>query len=55
MNDRIRFHPATPYDLAAAIKWYDEIAPAIGNRFRQGVRESFAKVRSEPLLYGVAF
>lgn len=55
MNDRVRFHPTVPHDLAAAIKWYDEIAPGLGNRFRQAVGDSFSKVHSQPLLYGVIF
>lgn len=55
MNDRIRFHPTIPYDLAPAIKWYDEIAPGTGDRFRQAVLESFDKIGSQPLVCGVVF
>ena len=55
MIDEVRFHPDIPNDLAAAIKWYDDISPDVGNRFRDAVSDAFLKVSQQPLLYGYLF
>lgn len=55
MKCQLRFHPKVPHDLANAIAWYDEISPEISNRFRNAIRDIFARIESQPELSGVVF
>ena len=42
------FHPAIPDDLALAIAYYDEISRALGNRFRDNVKELLSSISERP-------
>lgn len=55
MNDAIRFHPQAPYDIADAISWYEEKSMPLANSFRAALREAFARIRLQPLTYGIVF
>ena len=55
MNDGVRFHPQVPQDLADAVSWYEVVSLELANRFRANVRDAIAKVRSQPLTYGIVF
>ncbi len=55
MTDQLRFHPQVPHDLADAIGWYDEISTDLANQLRAAVQDAFAKIRDEPLSYGIIF
>jgi len=55
MTDQLRFHPQVPHDLADAIGWYDEISTDLANRLRAAIRDALAKIRDEPLTYGIMF
>jgi hypothetical protein len=35
MADRLRFHSLVAADLRDALRWYDDISPRLGNRFRE--------------------
>ena len=51
MTERVRFHVDVPGDLASAVRLYDQISPAIANRFRLAAREAFENIRKQPLLH----
>ena len=55
MTDPLRFHPQVPRDVADAIGWYEEISKDLANRLRAAIRDAFARIRNEPLTYGILF
>ncbi len=55
MAERLRFHPAVPSDLYDAIGHYNEISPALGDRFRKSVDERFDLIESSPEIFPRVF
>ncbi len=47
-----RYHPLVGEDLAAAVRYYDEISVDLGNRFRASVRERIEIVTHRPDSFG---
>ncbi|MGN6547058.1 MAG: type II toxin-antitoxin system RelE/ParE family toxin [Aureliella sp.] len=47
-----RYHPLFVEDLASACKYYDDISPELGQRFRKRVRDSIASILERPESYG---
>lgn len=44
MAEQLRFHPLVADDLKAAVGWYDDISPGLGDRFRIAVEERFDSI-----------
>lgn len=55
MADQLRFHPLVADDLKAAVGWYDEISPCLGDRFRGSVEQRFDSVALFPESFGIVF
>ena len=55
MADRLRFHPSVASDLRDAIRWYDDIASRLGNRFRDLVDARFDDISERPEAFAFAF
>jgi len=53
MAEPLRFHPLVADDLEAAAKWYDEISPELGNRFRATVDSRLDDVELRPESFGL--
>lgn len=53
MADPLRFHPRVAGDLEAAAKWYDDISPDLGNRFRAAVDSRLDAVELRPESFGM--
>jgi len=45
---RLVFHPSIPDDLARAVSFYEDISPALGDRFRNNVKRSLADISERP-------
>ena len=41
--------------MSAAIRWYDEISPNLGNRFRELVDQRFDEIAVHPESFAIAF
>ncbi len=52
MADSLRFHPLVAEDLSSAIRWYDDISPKLGNRFRRAVNLRFDTIELRPESFG---
>ena len=55
MISRLCFHPLVASDLRRAVKGYDAISIALGNRFRKMVDARFDRIESQPEIYPTAF
>ena len=53
MASELRFHPLVATDLKAAVGWYDEISPALGDRFRASVEHRFDSISLYPESFGI--
>jgi hypothetical protein len=53
MASELRFHPLVAMDLKAAVGWYDEISPALGDRFRASVEQRFDSISLYPESFGI--
>ena len=47
-----RYHPLVADDLDAAVAYYDQIAVALGNRFRTSVRNRIEMITERPESFG---
>ncbi len=48
---KLEFHPSTTTDLNEAIKYYNELRPVLGKRFRSEVYDAIARIQNNPLAY----
>ena len=48
---RIEYHPSLVSDLNAAISYYSQLQPNLGDRFRMEVYEAISRIKSSPRLY----
>ena len=55
MADRLRFHRNVASDLREAMRWYDEISPHLGQRFRDLANERFDAIADNPEWFPFAF
>jgi plasmid stabilization system protein ParE len=55
MAEQLRFHPLVAEDLKAAVGWYDDISPGLGDRFRIAVEQRFDSVAEFPESFGIVF
>ena len=53
MASELRFHPLVAMDLKAAVGWYDEISPTLGDRFRASVEQRFDSISLYPESFGI--
>ena len=55
MAEQLRFHPLVAEDLKAAVGWYDDISPGLGDRFRIAVEQRFDSIARFPESFGIVF
>ena len=55
MAEQLRFHPLVADDLKAAVGWYDDISPSLGDRFRSAVEQQFDSLAESPESFGIVF
>ncbi|MCE2797714.1 MAG: type II toxin-antitoxin system RelE/ParE family toxin [Planctomyces sp.] len=53
MAEQLRFHPLVAEDLKAAVGWYDDISPGLGDRFRIAVEQRFDSIAKFPESFGI--
>ena len=48
MAFRLIFNPLVPDDLAGAIAYYEQISPALANRFRENIDRRLSEIAERP-------